>query len=127
MTIAQNLHMNSLPPEDQSTRLAEKLQALTEAAIDKLSAVLAEPIDVENGALMRAQTTSAAVALNAQLRADALRLRAARADRTLERLLELIANKELTVPCDVKPARTEAISADTLASQGGASAGITAA
>lgn len=85
---------------DRSTQLAGKLEALTEVAIDKLSTILSAPLDVENGPLLRAQTTSAAVALNAQLRADALRLRAARADQALERLLAVIAAKEPTVPCD---------------------------
>jgi len=88
---------------DGSERLAGKLEALTEASIDRLSLILGLPLDVENGALLRAQTMAAAVAINAQLRADSLRLRAARADLALDRLIELMRAKEATVPCDVAP------------------------
>ena len=95
---------------DGSERLAGKLEALTEASIDRLSLILGLPLDVENGALLRAQTMAAAVAINAQLRADSLRLRAVRADMALDRLIELMRAKEGLVPCDVKPEPTAALS-----------------
>lgn len=84
--------------EDHSTALASKLEDVTEQALDKLSAILRLPIDEENGSLLRAMTTASAVAINAQLRADALRLRAMHHDKALDRLVAAIKAKELTTP-----------------------------
>ena len=81
-----------------STRLAGKLETLSEAAIDKLLAILQLPIDCENGHLLRAHVGAAHTALHTQLRADALRLRAMRADAALERLYEILRAKERSVP-----------------------------
>lgn len=89
---------------DQSNVLATKLEALTDLALDKLDEVLrrTDPLDEDDGRLVRSQTSAAAVALNVQLRADSLRMRAARHDKALERLIELIAAKETTTPCGVE-------------------------
>ena len=84
--------------EDHSTALAGKLLDVTEKALDKLDAILALPIDAENGSLLRAMTTASAVAINAQLRADAMRMRAMHHDKALERLVAAIRSKELTTP-----------------------------
>lgn len=90
---------------DQSNALATKLEALTDLALDKLDEVLrmTEPLDEDAARLVRSHTAAAAVTLNAQLRADALRMRAARQDKALEHLIELIAAKEATVPCVAGP------------------------
>jgi len=84
--------------DDRAAALAAKLEELTEVSIDRLRAVLALPLDVDNGALLRAVTAAASIGLNAQLRADAMRLRALRDDRALAALLALIADKERVVP-----------------------------
>lgn len=96
-------NVNPLHGGTSDERLAGKLSDVTERALDKLSELLAVPIDVENGSLLRAHATAAAVAINAQLRADSMRLRAAREDRAMAALLALIAAKEDHVPCDVRP------------------------
>lgn len=90
--------------DDHPNTLATKLEALTDLALDKLDEVLrrTDPLDEDDGRLIRSQTAAAAVTLNAQLRADALRMRAARQDKALEHLIELIAAKEATVPCGVE-------------------------
>ena len=84
--------------DSASTRLAGKLEALSELAIDKLQAILSIPIDEENGHLLRAQGAAAHTALHTQLRADALRLRAQRSDKALETLMEILRRKEREVP-----------------------------
>jgi hypothetical protein len=102
-------------PDDRSAQLAGKLEELTEASIDKLMDVLRQPVDVENGPLLRALTSAAAVGLNAQLRADSMRLRALRHDTALAALLALIAAKEVIVPCDAARAVTAgSVSADVI-------------
>lgn len=88
---------------DNSRRLAQDLEGLSELSIKQLRMILELPLDAENGSLLRAKTNAAAVALNTQLRADALRLRAAREDKALERLVALIEAKRLVVPCDAVP------------------------
>jgi hypothetical protein len=84
--------------DERSQELASKLDILTEASIDKLMEVLALPVDAENGASLRAQTSAANTGLNTQLRADAMRLRALREDKALVALLALIATQERIVP-----------------------------
>lgn len=96
--------VNPLHGVTSDERLAGKLADVTEQALDKLSELLRHPVDVENGSLLRAQATASAVAINAQLRADAMRLRAIREDRAMATLIALIASKEKGVPCDAVPA-----------------------
>lgn len=79
-------------------KLAQDLENVTERALAWLGDVLRLPIDEENSALLRAQSAASGIAINAQLRADALRLRAQRDDKALETLMKLIAAKELTTP-----------------------------
>lgn len=99
--------------DDHSNALAAQLEALTGLAMDKLKEMLSEPLDVENGPLMRTQAAAAGIALNAQLRADALRMRAARHDRALEALIAVIQSKEGSVPCAAAPAGSRlTVSAD---------------
>lgn len=86
--------------DDRSELLARKLETLTEKSIDTLMGVLSLPIDADNGALLRALTAAANTGLNAQLRADAMRLRALREDSALAALLALIATKEGSIPCE---------------------------
>jgi hypothetical protein len=101
--------------DDQSEVLARKLEGLTEASIDKLREVLALPVDADNGATLRAFVGAAGVALNAQLRADSMRLRALREDRALAALLALIAQQEGKVPPCPQPAGVgRVVSSDTV-------------
>jgi hypothetical protein len=108
--------------DDLSTKLAAKLAGLSEASIDKLREVIGIPfgteITAEDGRLLRAHISAAIGALNTQVRVDAMRMRAIRADRALEELIAMIRAKELVVPCDVTPARdsaTDALSGRSLA------------
>lgn len=91
--------------EDRSEDLARELEALTQASIERLRDVLRLPLDVDNAAVLRAITQAAGIGLNAQLRADSMRLRALRADTALAALLALIASKEGSVPCDKSAGR----------------------
>jgi hypothetical protein len=93
---------------DRSERLADELQCLSEESIAVLREVLGDssPLGEDASRRVRAQITAAGIGLNTQLRADALRLRAVRQDKALERLLALIATKEASTPCDVRPGPT---------------------
>lgn len=116
--------------EDRSTRLAEKLDGLSEAAIDKLREVIDRPagdeVGEDEGRLLRAQVAASLGALNTQVRVDAMRMRVAREDKALEKLLAIIASKETVVPCDVRPALGLASDADVHASMESAPAATTA-
>ena len=50
--------------------LATELEAVTRLGLQKLDHILRLPTDPGNGNILRAQTTAAAAAVNAQLRAD---------------------------------------------------------
>jgi hypothetical protein len=84
--------------DDRSTKLAGELEGAAEQSIAWWRAVLQRPIDEENGSLLRAQGVAAAAAVNAQLRADAMRLRSMRVDAALEKLIQMLASKEGKVP-----------------------------
>jgi hypothetical protein len=79
-------------------KLAQDLENVSGLALRRLADILDLPLDIENGALLRAVTTAANIALNTQTRVDALRLRAQRDDKALKELLNLIAAKEQTTP-----------------------------
>ena len=79
-------------------KLARDLASATQSGLDWLRDVLVQPVDCSNSALLRAQSAAAGIAINAQLRADSLRLRSAREDKALDRLVRLMAEKALTVP-----------------------------
>ena len=79
-------------------KLARDLAGATQSGLDWLRDVLGQPVDCSNSALLRAQSAAAGIAINAQLRADSLRLRSAREDKALDRLVKLMAEKALTVP-----------------------------
>lgn len=79
-------------------KLAQELEDASKLSLDWLKAVLSVPLDRENSPLLRAQSAAANIALNTQLRADALRLRAQREDKALERLMKLIREKEQSLP-----------------------------
>lgn len=83
-------------------KLAQDLENVTESALTWIKDVLARGIDEENSALLRAQSSASNIAINAQLRADALRLRAQRDDKALETLIKLVAQKEQLVPQNTK-------------------------
>ena len=84
--------------EDTSARLARELEGLSEESIALLRRIVTEPMDTENPGLLRAQVSAANTALNVQLRADALRLRAMREDKALSRLVSLIRERAESVP-----------------------------
>lgn len=92
-----------------ATPLAEDLEAVTRDSLGWIKNILSLPIDTENAALLRAQSSAAGNALNGQLRADALRLRAEKTDGTLDRLLALIRKKELLVPGKESESRSQPI------------------
>lgn len=81
-------------------KLAQDLEIITGKALKWAGEVLDLPIDDEKPGLLRAQAAAMQAALNTQLRADALRLRAALGDKALESLIKLMREKELSVPAD---------------------------
>ena len=73
--------------------LAPELERVTWLGLQKLEQILRIPTDRADGNLLRAQTTAAGLAVNAQLRADENRLRHRAVDR-LPELLERVAEEE---------------------------------
>jgi hypothetical protein len=74
---------------DKNT-LAIELEGVTRLGLQKLDHILRLPTDPGNGNILRAQTTAAATAVNAQLRADETKLKQVRKADFMPRLLELI-------------------------------------
>lgn len=82
------------------TKLARDLEDTTSHALAWLKTILTEPVDLENGQLLRAQASAAMTTVNSQLRADALVLRAARTDKALETLMKTIREQERRLPSE---------------------------
>lgn len=91
-------------------QLAADLERVASKALTWLDEVLGKPIDEENAPLLRAQSSAAMTALNTQIRADSLRLRAQRQDAALDRLLAQIAAQEGRIPkTEGRPASTKSL------------------
>ena len=82
----------------ETDRLARDLASATQAGLDWIRDILARSAQDGDSALLRAQSAAAGIAINAQLRADSLRMRSAREDKALDRLVRLMQEKALTVP-----------------------------
>ena len=74
--------------------LALELEAVTQLGLKKIGQILRLPTDVNNGNILRAQTTAAATAVNAQLRADETKMKQAQRGDALERLLKIMRREE---------------------------------
>jgi hypothetical protein len=71
--------------------LAIELEAVTRLGLQKLDHILRLPTDPSNGNVLRAQTTAAATAVNAQLRADETKMKQVQRGDVLAQLLEIMA------------------------------------
>ena len=74
---------------EQNT-LASELEAVTQLGLQKLDHILRLPTDPSNGNILRAQTTAAATAVNAQLRADETKMKQVQKGDMLAKLLEIM-------------------------------------
>jgi hypothetical protein len=70
--------------------LAVELEGVTRLGLQKLDHILRLPTDPSNGNILRAQTTAAATAVNAQLRADETKMKQAQKGDVIARLLEIM-------------------------------------
>jgi hypothetical protein len=70
--------------------LAVELEAVTRLGLQKLDHILRLPTDPGNGNILRAQTTAAATAVNAQLRADETKMKQVQKGDVIARLLEIM-------------------------------------
>ena len=70
--------------------LAPQLEAVTRLALEKMTQILKIPTDRGDGNLLRAQTAAAALAVNAQLRADEAKLKQARRGDIMERIIAML-------------------------------------
>jgi hypothetical protein len=85
---------------EQSARaelLPRKLERVTMLGLEKLEQVLRIPTNHADGNLLRAQTTAAGIAVNAQLRADETRLRVKVQGDVLQRLLKAIEREKAQI------------------------------
>jgi hypothetical protein len=74
--------------------LAPALEAVTRLALEKMTQILKIPTDRGDGNLLRAQTAAAALAVNAQLRADEAKLRQARRGDMMERIVAMLKEEQ---------------------------------
>ena len=70
--------------------LAIELEAVTRLGLQKLDHILRLPTDPGNGNILRAQTTAATTAVNAQLRADETKMKQVQKGDVIARLLEIM-------------------------------------
>ena len=74
----------------ENATLAIELEAVTRLGLQKLDHILRLPTDPGNGNILRAQTTAAATAVNAQLRADETKMKQTQKGDVIARLLEMM-------------------------------------
>ena len=74
----------------EKNTLAIKLEAVTRLGLQKLDHILRLPTDPGNGNILRAQTTAAATAVNAQLRADETKMKQAQKGDVIADLLKIM-------------------------------------
>jgi hypothetical protein len=70
--------------------LAPELERVTWLGLQKLEQILRIPTDRADGNVLRAQTTAAGLAVNAQLRADEAKLKQARRGDMMERIIAML-------------------------------------
>ena len=78
---------------EQNT-LASELEAVTQLGLQKLDHILRLPTDPRNGNILRAQTTAAATAVNAQLRADETKMKQVQKGDMLAQLIAIMKVEE---------------------------------
>src|SRR6516164_1844495 len=76
-------------PVEKGT-LAVELEAVTRLGLQKLDHILRLPTDPANGNILRAQTTAAATAVNAQLRADETKMKRVQRTDVIADLLKIM-------------------------------------
>jgi hypothetical protein len=74
----------------EKNTLAIELEAVTRLGLQKLDHILRLPTDPGNGNILRAQTTAAATAVNAQLRADETKMKQVQKGDVIARLLKIM-------------------------------------
>jgi hypothetical protein len=78
--------------------LAPELERVTRLGLQKLDQILRIPTDRGDGNLLRAQTTAAGIAVNAQLRADETKMKQVQRGDVLERLIKIIEQERKKIP-----------------------------
>ena len=76
--------------EVEKGTLATELEAVTRLGLQKLDHILRLPTDPGNGNILRAQTTAAATAVNAQLKADESKMKQMQREDVFQRLLKIM-------------------------------------
>jgi hypothetical protein len=74
--------------------LAPELERVTRLGLQKLEQILRIPTDRSDGNLLRAQTGAAALAVNAQLRADETRMKQVRSGDMMERIIAMLKEEQ---------------------------------
>jgi acyl-CoA reductase-like NAD-dependent aldehyde dehydrogenase len=75
-------------PTLEEGTLAAELQSVTQLGLQKIGQILRLPTDPHNGNVLRAQTTAAATAVNAQLRADETKMKQQQREDVLQELIK---------------------------------------
>src|SRR6516165_5085859 len=92
--IVQKEPVAEVPTAERET-LAPELERVTWLGLQKLEQILRIPTDRGDGNLLRAQTAAAALAVNAQLRADETRMKQVRRRDVLARILVMLAEEKV--------------------------------
>jgi hypothetical protein len=87
--IVQKEPVAEVPTAERET-LAPELERVTWLGLQKLEQILRIPTDRGDGNLLRAQTAAAALAVNAQLRADEAKLKQAGRGDLMERIIAML-------------------------------------
>jgi hypothetical protein len=79
---------------EREDSLAPELERVTRLGLQKLEQILRIPTDRGDGNLLRAQTSAAGLAVNAQLRADEAKLKQVRRGDIMERIRAMLAEEK---------------------------------
>jgi hypothetical protein len=85
---------SALDTTGENGALALELEAVTRLGLQKLDHILRLPTDPSNGNVLRAQTTAAATAVNAQLRADETKMKQVQKGDMLAQLIAIMKVEE---------------------------------
>ena len=98
--LAQPLALTQPLGPGSEASLPEELQDGCRLGIRWARGVLRKPVDPDNGNLLRAQGTAAALMVGSQLRADEARLRRQQSGDVLDRLEKLLRETEAKIPLE---------------------------
>jgi hypothetical protein len=90
LPVVQEEPVAEVATAERGDSLAPELEAVTRLALEKMRQILRIPTDRGDGNVLRAQSTVAALALNAQVRVDEAKLKEAQRGDMMERIIAML-------------------------------------